>query len=80
MSKPKQEVWIDVKFTETHTDSVITAGSISQPVEGTNISNLRSKLKEALDKLLIGYSMAYGATITIRIAKAETDEFANPER
>lgn len=49
-------------------------------VERTNHRNLRSKISEAVKRLLLQYNVIDGATITINIEKAVVDEYANPER
>lgn len=72
MSRRKQEVWAEVKTTDGR--------SISGPIPDTFTTNLRSKLKGWLDLFLIQHATEQGAVITIRLAPAEIDEYANPER
>ena len=72
MAKQKQEVWAEVKFTDGTT--------VSGPIEGTNDGNLQSKLSAWFRLKTIQHNFDQGAVLTVRIAPAEADEFANPER
>ena len=69
--KRKQEVWFQF---DGH------GSNSSGPVEGTNTENLLSKINAAVRKMLIENVTEDGAKITFHIAKAEVDEFVNPER
>lgn len=72
MKKRKQKVWTETKFSDGRT--------LSGEVEGTNTGNLQSKMGAWFRRLLIQNNLDDGAVITVRISKAEVDEFANPER
>lgn len=52
----------------------------SNDIEGTNTGNLTSRITGWVRSMLIQHGVADGAVITVRIDKAEVDEYANPER
>lgn len=41
--------------------------------------NLRSKIKQVLDRVVIGHNLDEGAEINIKIGEAEKNEFARPD-
>jgi hypothetical protein len=67
----KQEAWYEV---------VLSDRTLGGPVEGVTTANVQSKLSAKIRELTIQHNFDEGAKITFRLAAAEVDEYANPER
>ncbi len=70
----KQTVSVELSFPDEMSKPIL------REIPNTRTSNLRTKICQTIDQLLMQYSTTNGAVILIRIEHLEADEFGNPEQ
>lgn len=76
MTKLYQRVCIEMQIANPNAPS---DHYLREELEGTNHTNLRSKITEWISLKLVQWNVMDGATIKISIAPAEHDEFSRPD-